>query len=475
MPEQKSFQAHFHRLGLEPDGYNKETPWSTCLNTDREMLAKALTRKFQISPNPFVIAINSEWGSGKSLFLRMWKDWLNISEKVQGKEFPPACIYFDAWKYDYTGDPLLSFAASMSTQIAELHLPKEEKQLLESGKGFLVKNKVLLGRLGWLTANIATGGQAGSAAEDLINELIGGLEEGRDEREKCIKHFKEVGQKVYGATGTPLIVMVDELDRCKPSFAVALLEAIKHLFCVEGIVFVLALQRQQLCNSFESVYGLKGYQANEYLGKFVDSIIELPQIPVLIFCSQLTKSLYPIKIPDYFHAPRSPVYQLNFKELLLEFIVREDESNSIQKDDIVFDLSLRKAGQLFNKISLLSAMPNISLLTFLVCSKILYLQEVTLFSPQKILDNIAKISVRSVFMEDFSGTAYAYYSELFLRAIRLFLCTAIKDFDDNKIQALCLRDGFANSIFNEHAGLHGAAWEKHILQCLCFIEKADLA
>src|SRR5690242_5599096 len=53
----------------------------------------------------------------------------------------------------------------------------------------------------------------------------------------------------------PVVFFVDELDRCRPDYAVALLERIKHLFNVEGVVFVLSIDRQQLVNSVKAIYG----------------------------------------------------------------------------------------------------------------------------------------------------------------------------------------------------------------------------
>lgn len=66
-----------------------------------------------------------------------------------------------------------------------------------------------------------------------------------------------------------LIIFVDELDRCRPSYAIELLERIKHLFNIPGILFVLALDKRQLSHSIAAVYG-NGFDSDGYLRRFID-------------------------------------------------------------------------------------------------------------------------------------------------------------------------------------------------------------
>jgi hypothetical protein len=68
---------------------------------------------------------------------------------------------------------------------------------------------------------------------------------------------------------------VDELDRCRPTFAVELLERVKHLFDAPNVVFVLALDKRQLSTSLSAVYG-QGFDAEEYLRRFIDLEFKLP-------------------------------------------------------------------------------------------------------------------------------------------------------------------------------------------------------
>ena len=69
--------------------------------------------------------------------------------------------------------------------------------------------------------------------------------------------------------------MIDELDRCRPSYATELLEIAKHLFSVDRIVFVLAINRSELAHSVKALYGSK-FDAKGYLGRFFDLDYLLP-------------------------------------------------------------------------------------------------------------------------------------------------------------------------------------------------------
>ena len=74
-----------------------------------------------------------------------------------------------------------------------------------------------------------------------------------------------------------LVVFVDELDRCKPSFAIEMLERIKHYFDDERIIFVVSLNKEQLIHTISNYYGSE-FDATRYLNRFFDVSINLPEI-----------------------------------------------------------------------------------------------------------------------------------------------------------------------------------------------------
>ena len=69
--------------------------------------------------------------------------------------------------------------------------------------------------------------------------------------------------------------IIDELDRCRPTFAIELLERVKHIFDVPNIVFVFGINRAELVKSLESIYG--EIDAGTYLRRFFDMEFVLPE------------------------------------------------------------------------------------------------------------------------------------------------------------------------------------------------------
>ena len=93
--------------------------------------------------------------------------------------------------------------------------------------------------------------------------------------ENFIKNLKNYadGLKKEG----PLIIVIDELDRCRPLYAIELLEAAKHLFSVDNVIFVLAVNRRELGHSIKAIYGNE-FNSQEYLRRFIDVNIPLPAV-----------------------------------------------------------------------------------------------------------------------------------------------------------------------------------------------------
>ena len=90
----------------------------------------------------------------------------------------------------------------------------------------------------------------------------------------AIRRLKEYLECVVKKTGK-FVIMIDELDRCRPTFAVQTLEIVKHLFNVEGIIYIFSLDIKELSHSVKVVYG-NDFDAIGYLGRFFNYISILP-------------------------------------------------------------------------------------------------------------------------------------------------------------------------------------------------------
>ena len=119
---------------------------------------------------------------------------------------------------------------------------------------------------------------ASKEASDLVDGFISNqLDKAEDDRKNLAtfkEYLTELGEKL--SSEKKVIFIIDELDRCKPKFALDLIESIKHLFSVPNITFVLVMNRTQLEEAVRSEYG-SGVDAARYLQKFVSIWSSLPK------------------------------------------------------------------------------------------------------------------------------------------------------------------------------------------------------
>ena len=213
-----------------------------------------------------VLALGGEWGTGKTTFVKMWRQALN------NKGFKT--LYFNAWASDYTEDPLMALIAELS----ELSADNGTINKIASGAvriGVSVLKTVLKGALKKTT------GINAEAISDTIDTTMDIGEEYLkefEEQKATLEDFKD-NLRNYIADNAgehPVVFFVDELDRCNPHYAVAVLERIKHLFEIPNIVFVLAVNKKELSNAIQGYYGSSKIDSDEYLRRFIDIDFVLP-------------------------------------------------------------------------------------------------------------------------------------------------------------------------------------------------------
>jgi hypothetical protein len=248
----------------------------------RSELASRLTGFLNRLPDGGVIAIDAGWGEGKSWFGERW----HASLKTQGYR----TAFIDAFAADYLDDPyllltsevmkVLSAGSPESKKFTERAVSLGKVLLPALGKGAVrAVTKFVVGEKGAdeLHSVVAS---AAEAATDSLGEDLGKVLRDRlkalEKRQKVETAFKAELQNLASVTAPrPLVIFVDELDRCRPTFAVQFLERAKHFFEVPGVVFVLLLSRLQLEAAVRHIYG--EIDARLYLSKFITLIVSLPK------------------------------------------------------------------------------------------------------------------------------------------------------------------------------------------------------
>ncbi|WP_440058841.1 KAP family P-loop NTPase fold protein [Pseudomonas fragariae (ex Marin et al. 2024)] len=255
-------------------------PWKYDL-MKRKGVAKFLSQHLDASAHINVLNVNSEWGSGKTFFLQAWK-----------KEQEPArpCIYFDAWKYDYSGDPFVSLVAAIRDQLQDqlgktADATRTLKQFTKSAAKTLVAATPVVAK-GLVKKYLAVDSDELSgainetlsdAAEKAVEHLISSNKDALESVENFKKIFIKLLDKVKLAKGgdsKPAYIFIDELDRCRPTYAIELLERIKHLFDIPECKFIIASDTKQLAYSINAVYG-QGFESRQYLKRFFDAEFSL--------------------------------------------------------------------------------------------------------------------------------------------------------------------------------------------------------
>ncbi len=237
--------------------------------------------------DPLVIALDGAWGSGKTVFLKCW-----VGEHLKRKGDTDLPVYFDAFRHDYMDDPLISLVGAIGERIE-----KDESKLAKMRKMAWEGVKKAVPSLARVSLAVATHGATeivGKVVEKGSEKFVEvTIDAASKETEKAIDAFwtREQGRRTAmqefrnalttltepDEQGTPtrkLIIVIDELDRCRPDYALSLLEVIKHFFAVPGVHFVLGTHLPALENSVRARYGA-GIDAAKYLQKFFQITMRL--------------------------------------------------------------------------------------------------------------------------------------------------------------------------------------------------------
>ena len=216
------------------------------------------------------VAICGGWGTGKTWFVQTWCEHLEQNNLAR-------VVYLSAWKNDYGDDPIVSLLQQIQKDL------DVDKCTVNRIRTWIKKQSAYLLPTGRVVAGLLLDGGWREVALAVFNSIRKRKKNEDQKREKALKELKQLLRDI--AEPAPLIVFVDELDRCRPLHAIAMLERIKHIFQDSGITFVLSIDKTNLKKSIQSVYGQ--IDADDYLRRFFEIEYHLPQIPSTRFVTSL--------------------------------------------------------------------------------------------------------------------------------------------------------------------------------------------
>lgn len=251
----------------------------------RQQFGDALSNLVSRSTDELVISLDGKWGEGKTTFVKMWQGLL--------KEKGIPSIYIDAFQNDYTEDAFISIASAITSYVDQ-HSAESQKSSAFKDKAKKVGVRLLswTAKIGIKAATLGIikesdietlseiGDDVAADTSETIADLVSERLSAHSKEAGLIQSFREslsdLPANLMDNSSGRLVIVIDELDRCKPSFAVEVLEKIKHLFSVKNVVFLLVMHKQQLEEAIRSVYG-SNIDAHTYLQKFINVETSIPK------------------------------------------------------------------------------------------------------------------------------------------------------------------------------------------------------
>ena len=228
-------------------------------------------------------AIDGAWGCGKTFILEMFEKQISLFQDPAAAGDRYALFHYNCWQYDYYEEPAIAICASIREQANEAaRLFPEPTPMLQA----VINLGKRIGKE--LLSNFVETkfGVNAKAIVDACDALRAGKDNVIQERKTETVYdtyfeFRQVLEKTREdlaelAEDKPIIIVVDELDRCLPEYAITVLERLHHLFDQqENIIVVLAIDRNRLSSAIQKVYGIDRDSIPDFLRKYISFSLEV--------------------------------------------------------------------------------------------------------------------------------------------------------------------------------------------------------
>ena len=220
-------------------------------------------------------AVNGKWGTGKTFVLDMFEEQLKDVYQ-DGTNLTRYLVFrYNCWEYDYYEEPLVAIIASIAEQLeAEVHLLSGEAKAKIDGVVSAITKVLAESAFDFVEQRY------GISARKIGEAIQNGVVKEQDHSYDDMFSFRKQLRKLQAEMRTlskdqTILVIVDELDRCLPTYTIKVLERLHHLFTgIDNTQVIIAVDKDQLAHSIRQIYG-EGTDVDGYLQKFVSFEVAL--------------------------------------------------------------------------------------------------------------------------------------------------------------------------------------------------------
>lgn len=275
---------------------NKNHPFEDDL-LGLKSFAETISNIVVSTKDPFVFSINSPYGTGKTFFLRR----LHCLLEQKGC----MCVSYNAWESDFYDNPLPAIISALERQTLTQKIIDTSKQTIKN------ISKTSLNPLKKVIEEI-------SILFERKEKIYDDFKKYQEAKEKFIKDLSNF------VKNKKLVFIIDELDRCRPDYAIKTLETIKHFFNIPNIVFIIGVDRKQIESTVKVLYGANiDNNCDEYLRKFIDQDFYLPHNTTEQYISFLCKKHLTEILTDFIREYITD-YRLHFQSVKIYSVLNSN-------------------------------------------------------------------------------------------------------------------------------------------------------